>query len=68
MKEGDILTSFENSGMHFHICSSHHNCTNAIFDPVFCENLNEAVCMALKVTSNAMANYLEILLLTTFII
>ena len=57
MKEGDILTSFENSGMHFHICSSHHNCTNAIFDPVFCENLNEAVCMALKVTSNAMANY-----------
>ena len=57
MKEGDILTSFENGGMHFHICSSYHNCVNAISDPAFCENLNEAVCMALKVTSNTMANY-----------
>lgn len=57
MKEGDILTSFENDGMHFHICSSYPDCINAISDPVFCENLNETVCMALKVTSNTMANY-----------
>lgn len=57
MKEGDVLTSFENGGMHFHICSSYYNCINAISDPVFSENLNEAVCMALKVTSNTMANY-----------
>ena len=57
MEEGDALTSFENGGMHFHICSSYHNCINAISDPAFCENLNEAVCMALKVTSNTMSNY-----------
>lgn len=59
MEEGDILTSLGNDreGMRFYICSSHHCCIEAIAAPAFCENLNEAVCMALKVTSNTMANY-----------
>ena len=57
MNEGDILTSIENGGIGFHICSGHSNCFQAISNPAFCENLNEAVCMALKVTSNTMANY-----------
>ena len=59
MKEGDILTTSEDgkSGIHYHICSVYSNCINAIEDPVFCESLNEAVCMALKVTSSTMSNY-----------
>ena len=59
MKDGDILTSSDNvkGGIHYYICSRYSNCINAIEDPVFCENLNEAVCMALKVTSNTMSNY-----------
>ena len=56
MNEGDILTSNENGGIGFHICSGHSNCSQAISNPAFCENLNEAVCMALKVTSNTMTN------------
>lgn len=57
MNEGDILTSIENGGISFHICSGYPNCSQAISNPAFCENLNEAVCMALKVTSNTMSNY-----------
>ena len=59
MKEGDLLTTSGNGrmGVQYIICSSHPNCINAINDPVFCENLNEAVCMALKVNSSTMANY-----------
>ena len=59
MKEGDILTTSEDgkSGIHYYICSAYPNCINAIEDPVFCESLNEAVCMALKVTSSTMSNY-----------
>ncbi len=57
MENGDILTSLNKGVIHYHICSTHQNCINAIEDPVFCENLNEAVCMALKVTSSTMSNY-----------
>lgn len=57
MENGDILTSLNKGVIHYHICSTHPNCINAIEDPVFCENLNEAVCMALKVTSCTMSNY-----------
>lgn len=57
MEKGDVLTSFEDGALHFHICSSYHSSIDAISDPAFCENLNESVCMALKVTSNTMSNY-----------
>ena len=59
MKDGDLITTHTlgKSGLKYVICSSHINCSNAVKDPVFCENLNEAVCMALRVTSTAMANY-----------
>jgi len=59
MKNGDILTSSDSNsgGMHYHICSNYPNCVSAISDPAFCESLNEAVCMALKVSSDTMTNY-----------
>lgn len=60
MEEGDILTSRNaqgNAGLHYYICSSQTCCSAAIKNPAFSENLNEVICMALKITGDAMANY-----------
>ena len=60
MEEGDILTSRDaqgNAGLHYYICSSQTCCSAAIKNPAFSENLNEVVCMALKITGDTMANY-----------
>lgn len=57
MKNGDFFTNIIEESVHYYICSSHSDSFNSIKDPVICENLNEAICMALKVTSTTMANY-----------
>jgi hypothetical protein len=60
MEEGDILTvknTADGFGLRYYICFSQQSCSNAVNDPVFSENLNEVLCMALKVTGDTMANY-----------
>ena len=60
MEDGDILTSRDvqgNAGLQYYICSSKTSCSEAILNPAFSENLNNVVCMALKITGDTMANY-----------
>ena len=60
MEEGDVLTvknTTDGFGLRYYICFSQQSCSNAVKDPVFSENLNEVLCIALKVTGDTMANY-----------
>ena len=56
LKEGEMISSQMSSQQVFCLCSKAVDIETAIKEPSFCENITEAICISLKVTSNEMAN------------
>ena len=56
LNEGDMVSTRENGELVFHVLTSIREIESAIKTPTFCENITEAVCICLKVTSSEMAN------------
>ena len=57
LQNGDMISSNDSQEITtFHICSNHLNFQTAIADPVFCENITEAICIVLKVTGSEITN------------
>lgn len=54
--EGEMITVKEEGKTVFHICCSIPYIQDALRIPSFCENITEAICIVMKVTSNDMAN------------
>ena len=63
--EGDMVSTRVAREIVFHVRTSLLNVETAIKTPTFCENLTEAICITLKVTSSEMANCFRSILKNT---
>lgn len=65
LNEGDMVSTRDAGGLRFHVRTSFQNIESAIKMPTFCENITEAICISLKVTSRDMANCFRSILKNT---
>lgn len=56
LKEGDMVSTKNGRERIFHVCATITDADSSFKYPSFCENITEAVCITLKVTSSEMAN------------
>lgn len=56
LNEGEMVSTRNGNNTTFHVCTSLTDVDSAFKTPSFSENITEAVCITLKVTSNEMAN------------
>lgn len=65
LNEGDMVSTRNSRELVFHVMTSLQNVESAIKMPSFCENITEAICITLKVTSSEMANCFRSILKNT---
>lgn len=56
LSEGDMVSTKHLGVQTFHVCANLPDIETAIKSPSFCENITEAICITLQVTSSEMAN------------
>lgn len=56
LAEGDMVSTKNGAKQVFHICTRCTDIESAIKTPSFCENVTEALCISLKISSNEIAN------------